>query len=178
MREGSMVWVIFAASAIAFAALALFAATRRSPVSLVVETRHLDLARSGLALLAAGIALVAAADAYADQTSEFPPIVGVLGIAAVAALKLALIPSAGVWSDNRRLAAAIVACVWLAVLGAWPFAMTRSACACGGAGPYYVPPAPLGIDARGWITMAILGGPVFLALAVSRLPDRLHRTTA
>jgi hypothetical protein len=174
-----MVWVIFAAIAIVFAALALWAATRRGPISLVVEARRLDLARSGLALLAAAVASVGAVDAYADQTIEFPPIVGILGIAAAAALALAFIPSGAVWSDNRRLTAAIVACIWLAVgLGVWPFAMAASACACGGAGPYYVPPAPLGIDARGWITIAILGGPVFLVLAASRLPDRLHRATA
>jgi hypothetical protein len=174
-----MVWVIIAAIAIVFAALALWAATRRGPISSVVKARSLDLARSGLALLAAVVASVAAVDAYADQTIEFAPIVGILGIAAVAALALALIPPVGVWSDNRRLTAAIVACIWLAVgLGVSPFALGGSACACGGAGPYYVPPAPLGIDARGWITMAILGGPLLLAVAASRLPDRLHRATA
>jgi hypothetical protein len=174
-----MAWVTLAVIAIIFTAFALWAATRRGPVPLIVEARRLDLARAGLALLAAVVASIAAVVAYADQTIEFPPIAGILGIAAVAALALAVIPSSGVWSDNRRLAAAVVACVWLAVgLGIWPFAIAGSACACGGAGPDYFPPAPLGIDARGWITIAILGGPVFLALAASRLPDRVHRATA
>jgi peptidoglycan biosynthesis protein MviN/MurJ (putative lipid II flippase) len=174
-----MVWVIFAAIAIVFAALVLWAATRRGAIPLVVEARRPDLARSGLSLLAAAVASVAAVVAYADQTNESPPIVGILGIAVAAALALAVIPPGGSWSDNRRLAAAVVACIWLAVgFGVWPFAMARSACACGGAGPFYVPPAPLGIDARGWITIAILGGPVCLALAASRLPDRFRRATA
>ena len=171
-----MVWLILAAIAIVFAALALWAATQRGPIPLGGQRRRPDLARSGSALLAAAVASVAAVDAYADQTIEFPPIVGILGIAAVAALALAFLPLDGGWSANRRLAAAIVACIWFAVgVGVWPFAIAASACACTGVGPYYVPPAPFGIDARGWITMAVLAGPLLLALAASRLPDRLLR---
>jgi hypothetical protein len=173
-----MVWVVFAAVVIAFVVLA-WAATRGGSGSRVSVREQADLPRSGLALLAASIALVAAVVAYADQTIEFPPIVGILAIAAITALALALVPSHHPWSDGRRQAAAIVACVWVAVgLALWPFAVMVSACACGGGGPGYVPPAPLGIAARGWITMAILGGPVLLLLAASRLPDRLRRAAA
>ncbi len=174
-----MVWVILACIAIVFAVLVLWAATQRGTALSGGERRRPDLVRSASALVAAAIASVAAVDAYADQTIEFPPIVGILGIAAVAAVALAFLPLDGGWSANRRLAAAIVACIWFAVgVGVWPFAIAASACACTGVGPYYVPPAPLGIDARGWITMAILAGPLLLALVGSRLPDRLFRAAA
>lgn len=173
-----MVWLVFAVVALVFAVLALRVATRRRPTSAAfLDGRPFDLARSGLALLAAAVASVAAMDAHADRTIEFPPIVGLLAVAAVAALALALVPSGGLWSDGRRLATALVACVWIAVgLAVWPFAVMASACACGG-DPSYVAPAPLGVDARGWITLATLSGPVLLLLAASRLPDRLHRAS-
>jgi len=174
-----MVWVIFAGVGIAFAVLALWAATRRDSIERVMVERRFDLVRSGLALVSGVIALVAALDAHADETIEFPPILGILCVAALSCAALAFLPSRGAWSDNRRLAAAIIACLWVAIgLATWPFAIAASACACSGAGPYYVPPAPLGIEARGWLTIATLCGPVLLLLAASRLPDRLRRTAA
>jgi hypothetical protein len=177
-----MIWVIGAIAALGFALFAVWIATRRRPESSIAVDAALprfDPVRAGLVTLAAAIALVAGVDAFADQTIEFPPISGLLLVAAVAALMVALPPTRGIWSDNRRLAAAILASAWVAIgLATLPFAVMASACACAGLGPQYVPPAPLGLEARSWITLAVAGGPTLLLLAASRLPDRIYARVA
>lgn len=174
-----MAWVILAGVAIALIVLAFWAGTRRGPVEPVGAGPRFDLVRSGLAFVAAAIALVAVLDAYADQRIEFAPIGVVFGLAAVASASLAIVPSRGAWSDRRRFASAIVAGLWAVVgLAVGIFAEVVSACACAFAGPNNAPSAAPGIDASAWITMATLGGPLLLLLAASRLPDRLRRTAA
>jgi hypothetical protein len=175
-----MAWVILAGVAIALIVLAFWAGTRRGPVEPVGAGPRFDLVRSGLAFVAAAIALVAVLDAYADPRIEFAPIGVVFGLAAAASASLALVPSRGAWSDRRRIASAIVAGLWAALgLAVGLFAEVISTCSCAAfAGPNNAPSAAPGIDASGWFAIATLGGPLLLLLAASRLPDRLRRTAA
>lgn len=171
-----MIWVILAGSAIGFAVLTVWAATRRDSIEPKRDGRRFDLGRSGLALLAAAFASVAAVTAYSDETIEFPPAIAILGFGVLASFAVALLPYHGSWSSTRRMAAAIIAAVWLGVgLVTWPFAIAATGCACASS-PNYVPPAPLGVETRAWITLATVCGPALLALAASWLPERLSRT--
>jgi hypothetical protein len=177
-----MIWVIGAITAVGFALFAIWIVTRRRPEpSIAVDAAlpRLDPVRAGLVTLAAAIALLAGVDAFADRTIEFPPISALLLAAAVAALMVALPPTRGIWSDNRRLAAALLASAWVAIgLATLPFAVMVSACGCAAPGPGYVPPAPLGLETRSWIMLAVAGGPTLLLLASSRLPDRIYARVA
>jgi hypothetical protein len=173
-----VVWVILTLVAVVFALPALLMAiryrTRHVSGVVVGAERRLDPLRSTLALTVATLALVAGIAALVDQTIEFRPGEGLLLlVGAASAGAVGLYPARGIWTEPRRLAAAIVAALWAATgFLTLPFAVAATACGCSSTLPGYLPPVPLGIEVRGWISLAVIAGPVLLLLAASRLPDK------
>ncbi len=134
-----------------------------------------DLARAGLAGLAAVIAGLAAVLYANDLGVNFPTIVvPLLTLGSIVAAALTVLPSRGTWGVNRRAAAALVATIWVICdIPVWFLALlVATGCACA-QGPGYVPSELLGLGTRQWVAMALLAGPLLLLLATSPLPDRL-----
>ena len=136
---------------------------------------RVDPVRSLLAGVAAVIALIAAFLDANDLWMSFQGVVvPFLLSAAIVAAGLAILPATSPWSHDRRAGAAFAAVAW-AVVGilVLPFGIAASGCACATGGPGYVPPDVLGMQARLWIGIATVGGPLLLLLAASPFPDRL-----
>jgi hypothetical protein len=136
---------------------------------------RIDLARTGLAGMAAIIAGLSAVLYASDSAVNFPTIiVPFLALAGVTAAALAVLPSRGTWSVNRRATAALVATIWaicdipVGFLGL----LVATGCACASE-PGYVAPDLLGLGTDQWVVLALLAGPLLLLGAASPLPDRL-----
>ncbi len=158
-----MVWLIFGLVALAFAVVC-FVVYRRGGSAPTYSPRRRVLSWV-VAALAALIAGIAAALTASDRSIEYATMgTVVLSADAVAALAVALLVASGRLKE-ALLAAPVVAALWLGVgLGTAPFVLAVSACACVGAGPDYVAPAILGLDARTWIVQANVLGPILLVV--------------
>lgn len=148
----------------------IWAATRGGETPQTQTRLPVDAPRALLGVAAAVIAAVAGYESLADQSLSLPEVgplfAGLAGVALVASLY----PARGVWSVGRRTVVAAVACIWVALAAAtWPFAIAIPGCACTSSVP---PPLLLGIGSRSWIIIAYAAGPLLLAIAASRIPDR------
>jgi hypothetical protein len=170
-----MVWAALALLAVGCSLGIVFVGRRSQRTGTVALERapQFDFIRSGLTALASALALLTGATAFADYSIESNPFTGgffmVVGVIAAA---LALYPARGLWGRSRRLGATALAAVW-AVIGVigWPFFVMASACGCGGGWNGSPAPTPLGMDARGWIVLAVIAGPTLLLLVVSGVAD-------
>lgn len=143
------------------AVLAAVALSRRQPVRQVPRAIP-----CGLALVAAGIAGMTASLVASDRSIEFTPAVWLLAADAICALGVVAL-TATLRPGIAGTVATFVALVWLALgLAVLPFALATSACACtSGVGPNFVAPTIAGLDARDWIPLADMAGPILLAVA-------------
>lgn len=136
---------------------------------LAAPTRPLSwpLLRATLALAAALLAVVAATMLAQDQTMALQPAASLFFIAEAAAATAITIAIARRRFAAVRVSGAIVAVIGVIGLASSPLSLARTACACTRpAGPPYIPPTLLGLDATAWATAALVGVPVLIVVAM------------
>lgn len=125
------------------------------------------LLRAAIALAAGLLAIVAAAVLAQDQSMELQPAESLFFIAEAAVAAAVAIAIARRRFVPVRVVGTMVAAFWVIGVASAPLSLARTACACSTpAGPPYVPPTLLGLDATAWATAALVGVPVMLLVAM------------
>src|SRR4051794_35487959 len=135
-----------------------------------IATEPVARRRRLLCLLAGALAGFASVLTAADKSLTASPDLLASGLAVLmgVALAFAVWPAAAEWSHARRIRAGVAAAGWLLLSG--PLLVLTIAvggCACSAAGPDFQPIAPLGVDTRQWVIVALASGAVLLAVAAA-----------
>jgi hypothetical protein len=167
--------LILLVASIAIVALGVWWAVRteigRRTVGAVVGSPSRPLARpllrAALASTAALLAVVAAVRLAEDQSFELEPAASLFFIIEAAVAAAIAIAVARRKPAPARAMGAILAGGEILGLVSSPLWLARTACACARpAGPQYVPPTWLGLDATAWATAALVGLPILLVAAM------------
>ena len=170
-----MVYLILLVASIAILTFGVWWAVRtgigRRTVGVVIgaPSRPLSwpLLRAAIALAAALLAVVAAALLAQDQDMELQPAASLFFITEAALATAISILIARRRLGPARVLGAIVAGFGVLGLASTPLSLARTACGCATpAGPLYVPPTWLGLDATAWAAVALVGVPVLLIVAI------------
>jgi hypothetical protein len=125
------------------------------------------LLRAAIALAAALLAGVAAASLALDQSMALQPAASLFFLAEAAVAAAIAFAIARQRLAPARVLAAIVGVTAIVGLASSPLSLARTACGCARpAGPLYVPPTWLGLDATAWAAVALAGVPVLLIVAI------------
>lgn len=122
--------------------------------------------RAALASAAALLAFVAAARLAEDRSMDVEPAASLFFIAEAALAATIALAIASRRPTPARVLGTIVVGVGALGLATSPVSLARSACACTSPAVPYVPPTWLGLDATTWATVALVGVPVLLAIAL------------
>ena len=170
-----MVFLILLVAGVAIVAFGVWWAVRtvigRRTVGAIIgaPSRPLSwpLPRAALGLTAALLAAVAATMLAQDQSLALQPASSLFFIAEAAAAASIALAIARQRLAATRVLGAIIAAIWVVGVASAPISLARSACACATpAGPPYIPPTWLGLDATAWATGALVGAPILLVAAM------------